>query len=110
MADPVPNPSGASAISPLVLASPGWVLRRFSSRVRFHAFRLRATSPSRSLPRQPQAEIPLTGRLPDGGSQGSFCPMSTVGEIKAAIPKLALEERAEVARCLPECEDAAWDR
>jgi hypothetical protein len=36
--------------------------------------------------------------------------MSTVAEIKAAIAKLTLEERAEVARCLHEWEDDAWDR
>lgn len=32
--------------------------------------------------------------------------MSTVAEIKAAIPSLTLEERAEVARCLSEWQDA----
>jgi hypothetical protein len=31
--------------------------------------------------------------------------MSTVAEIKAAIPSLTLEERAEVARCLSEWQD-----
>lgn len=36
--------------------------------------------------------------------------MSTVAEIKAAIPKLTLEERAEVARCLHIWEDGEWDR
>ena len=36
--------------------------------------------------------------------------MSTVAEIKAAIARLSLEERAEVARCLHEWEDDAWDR
>ena len=35
--------------------------------------------------------------------------MNTVNEIKAAIPKLTLEERAEVARCLHEWADDAWD-
>ena len=35
--------------------------------------------------------------------------MSTVAEIKAAIPKLTLEERAEVARCLHVWEDDEWD-
>ncbi len=35
--------------------------------------------------------------------------MSTVQEIKAAIPKLTLEERAEVARCLHGWEDDDWD-
>ncbi|GDY21893.1 hypothetical protein LBMAG56_32400 [Verrucomicrobiota bacterium] len=35
--------------------------------------------------------------------------MNTVSEIKAAIPKLTLEERAEVARCLHVWEDDAWD-
>ena len=36
--------------------------------------------------------------------------MSTVAEIKAAISHLTLEERAEVARCLHEWEDDAWDK
>jgi hypothetical protein len=36
--------------------------------------------------------------------------MSTVTEIKAAIARLTLEERAEVARCLHEWEDDAWDK
>jgi hypothetical protein len=36
--------------------------------------------------------------------------MSTVAEIKAAIAKLTLEERAEVARCLHEWEDDSWDK
>ena len=36
--------------------------------------------------------------------------MSTVAEIKAAIAQLTLEERAEVARCLHEREDDAWDK
>ena len=36
--------------------------------------------------------------------------MSTVAEIKAAISRLSLEERADVARCLHEWEDDAWDR
>ena len=36
--------------------------------------------------------------------------MSTVTEIKAAISQLTLEERAEVARCLHEWEDDAWDK
>lgn len=35
--------------------------------------------------------------------------MSTVAEIKAAIPKLTLEERSEVARCLHVWEDDEWD-
>ena len=35
--------------------------------------------------------------------------MNTVHEIKAAIPGLTLEERAEVARCLHVWEDDAWD-
>ena len=33
--------------------------------------------------------------------------MSTVAEIKEAIPSLTLEERAEVARCLSEWQDNA---
>ena len=36
--------------------------------------------------------------------------MKTVEEIKAAIPSLTLEERAEVARCLHEWEDDEWDQ
>ncbi len=35
--------------------------------------------------------------------------MSTVAEIKAAIPNLSLEERAEIARCLHVWEDDDWD-
>ncbi len=35
--------------------------------------------------------------------------MSTLQEIKAAIPKLSLEERAEVARCLHVWQDDDWD-
>lgn len=35
--------------------------------------------------------------------------MSTVAEIKAAIPSLTLEERAEVARCLGQWQDDDWD-
>ena len=34
----------------------------------------------------------------------------TVEEIKAAIPKLTLEERAEVARCLHGWEEDDWDK
>jgi hypothetical protein len=33
----------------------------------------------------------------------------TVEEIKASIPGLSLEERAEIARCLHGWEDDAWD-
>jgi hypothetical protein len=33
----------------------------------------------------------------------------TVEEIKAAIPNLTLEQRAEVARCLHGWEDDGWD-
>ena len=36
--------------------------------------------------------------------------MSTVAEIKAAIPSLTLEERAEVARCLGQWQDDEWDQ
>ena len=36
--------------------------------------------------------------------------MSTVAEIKAAIARLTLEERAEVARCLHEWDDDGWDK
>ncbi len=35
--------------------------------------------------------------------------MSTVAEIKAAIPSLTLAERAEVASCLNQWQDDAWD-
>ena len=40
---------------------------------------------------------------------GYFADMNTLQEIKAAIPKLTLEERAEVARCLHGWEDDEWD-
>jgi hypothetical protein len=36
--------------------------------------------------------------------------VSIVAEIKAAIPSLTLEERAEVARCLGNWEDDEWDQ
>jgi hypothetical protein len=36
--------------------------------------------------------------------------MSTVAEIKAAIPSLTLEERAEIARCLGRWKDDEWDK
>ena len=36
--------------------------------------------------------------------------MSTLQEIKAAIPQLTLEERAEVARCLQQWEEDEWDQ
>lgn len=36
--------------------------------------------------------------------------ISLLQEIKAAIPKLTLEERAEVARCLHGWEDDEWDQ
>lgn len=48
--------------------------------------------------------------MPVAGEAGSFVGMSKVAEIKAAISRLGLEERAEVARCLHEWEDDAWDR
>jgi hypothetical protein len=35
--------------------------------------------------------------------------MSTVAEIKAAIPSLTLAERAEVAGCLNQWHDDDWD-
>jgi hypothetical protein len=35
--------------------------------------------------------------------------MSTVAEIKAAIPSLTLAERAEVAHCLNQWQDDEWD-
>jgi len=35
--------------------------------------------------------------------------MSTLAEIKAAIPSLTLAERAEVARCLNQWQDDEWD-
>ena len=43
------------------------------------------------------------------GVSGYIAAMSTVQEIKAAIPKLTLEERAEVARCLHGWSDDEWD-
>jgi len=42
-------------------------------------------------------------------ASGQFALMNTLQEIKAAIPKLTLEERAEVARCLHGWEDDEWD-
>ena len=36
--------------------------------------------------------------------------MSTVAEIKAAIPSLTVEERADVARYLHDLDDDDWDR
>ena len=51
--------------------------------------------------------IPGLSRVP---CQCSLVCMSTVAEIKAAISQLTLEERAEVARCLHEWEDDAWDK
>ena len=42
--------------------------------------------------------------------QCNLVQMSTVAEIKAAIARLTVEERAEVARCLHEWEDDAWDK
>lgn len=36
--------------------------------------------------------------------------MSTLQEINAAIPKLTLEERAEVVRCLHGWQDDEWDQ
>ena len=36
--------------------------------------------------------------------------MSTVAEIKAAIPTLTHEERAEIARYLHDLDDDDWDR
>ena len=44
------------------------------------------------------------------GGFGYFIHMSTLQEIKAAIPHLTLAERAEVARCLHQWEDDAWDQ
>ncbi len=41
---------------------------------------------------------------------GYFVAMSTVDGIKAAIPSLSLEQRAEVARCLHEWQDDEWDK
>ncbi len=42
--------------------------------------------------------------------RSSLMRMSTVAEIKAAIARLTLEEGAEVARCLHQWEDDAWDK
>jgi hypothetical protein len=44
-----------------------------------------------------------------GGSHLYVVDMSALEQIKEAIPKLTLEERAEVARCLHEWTDDAWD-
>lgn len=39
-----------------------------------------------------------------------YSAVMTLEEIKASIPQLTLEERAEVARCLHEWEDDDWDQ
>ena len=75
-------------------------------------FRTGEFAPTRPQPADARANLPdclLSGlsRTPD---QGSLVYMSTVTEIKAAISQLTLEERAEVARCLHEWEDDAWDK
>ena len=58
-----------------------------------------------------QAQVPArTARLPQVAGRCTLAHMSTVAEIKAAIAQLTLEERAEVARCLHEWEDDAWDK
>jgi hypothetical protein len=51
-----------------------------------------------------------TAGLPQVAGRGTLARMSTVAEIKAAIAQLTVEERAEVARCLHEWEDDAWDK
>jgi hypothetical protein len=57
-----------------------------------------------------RAQVPArTGGLPQVAGRCTLAHMSTVAEIKAAIAQLTLEERAEVARCLHEWEDDAWD-
>ncbi len=48
--------------------------------------------------------------MPQVAGQCTLVWMSTVAEIKAAIARLTLEERAEVARCLHDWEDDAWDK
>ncbi len=48
--------------------------------------------------------------MPLVAGQCTLVRMSTVAEIKAAIARLTLDERAEVARCLHEWEDDAWDK
>ena len=51
-----------------------------------------------------------TAGLPQVAGRCTLTRMSTVAEIKAAIARLTLEERAEVARSLHEWEDDAWDK
>ena len=59
---------------------------------------------------QPGAPNRLMSGLSCVPCQCNLACMSTVAEIKAAIAQLSLEERAEVARCLHEWEDDAWDK
>jgi hypothetical protein len=47
-------------------------------------------------------------RLASAQTSG-YIPTMTVEEIKAAIPKLTLDERAELARCLHGWQDDEWD-
>jgi len=49
-----------------------------------------------------------TAALHNPGLAAIFWAM-TVEEIKAAIPKFTLEQRAELARCLHGWEDDEWD-
>ena len=59
---------------------------------------------------QAQAFLPGMSGLSCVPRQCNVVCMSTVAEIKAAISQLTLAERAEVARCLHEWEDDAWDK
>jgi hypothetical protein len=49
-------------------------------------------------------------QVPCGTAARGYILRMTVEEIKAAIPKLTVEERAELARCLNGWEDDEWDR
>ncbi len=73
---------------------------------------IRVQSVSECMPRRFPSESPQTGILTVlvwSGTVRYPATMNTVDEIKAAIPSLTLEERAEVARCLHDWQDDEWD-
>ena len=71
-------------------------------------WRCSAELPLRFMARIAREKVPLP-HLPIAWLASRFPDMSTVADIKAAISRLSLEERAEVARCLHEWGDDAWD-
>jgi hypothetical protein len=56
-----------------------------------------------------QGGAKITARLFFARDCVGYSYVSTLQEIKAAIPRLTLEERAEVARCLHGWQDDDWD-